>query len=295
MKSLKIIYFILFVLIICSSCGTLGVITVENQRNTFSSSKNEYLNRFNSYEDYAKYELCRRTPNIYGGTVYTFREIYDPCTHGETAAALSRIFLPVTMIDLPLCVIADTIALPYTIYKQGKYGYVYDERPWSCKKCYKQPFEAIISGHYKGNIKIKFFEDNKEHEIFCKLYGLDIPTDDQLHNRVYDFLSNNKLYSKPVNVEPFGRLSFSETPSPKNNSGIIGIIKVSGDKSIQSMLLSENLAKIDEEKCKKPVCDEWRKIEEQAKPKKSRNNFYDKYENAPVPAQPVSPEKKFKY
>jgi uncharacterized protein YceK len=117
----------LFLLIACTSCGTEMIISIDRERHSFDTPEKQRY--YKSYKDFAKYNLCKTTPNIYGGTIYTFREICDPCNHGETATVLSGILLPFTIIDLPLCIIADTLVLPYTVYRQIEYGYVYDNSP----------------------------------------------------------------------------------------------------------------------------------------------------------------------
>jgi uncharacterized protein YceK len=85
-------------------------------------SKNE--KKYNQSESDCKLAI----PHVYSGTVTDFERILTPLMcpcGGESGLAFLTyypFFLPLFIIDLPLSAAADTIILPYTTYKQIKFG-----------------------------------------------------------------------------------------------------------------------------------------------------------------------------
>jgi len=80
-------------------------------------------------------DLCGKTPRVYGGTVEAYRMLFFPflcTTEGEeTDPSLLLVYpllLPVLAVDLALSMVADTVILPYTTYKQIRAGNVCDPK-----------------------------------------------------------------------------------------------------------------------------------------------------------------------
>jgi uncharacterized protein YceK len=101
----------------------LGCSTIETQRisnNNYDEVEQKYIP--------SESDCILSTPNIYSGSVSAFEKIFFPfmCPcggeSGLAAIAYYPLFLPVLIIDLPISAVADTVILPYTAYKQIKFG-----------------------------------------------------------------------------------------------------------------------------------------------------------------------------
>lgn len=82
-------------------------------------------------------DLCGKTPQVYGGTVEALRFALYPalCKSGDEEDGLSLLiayplFLPFLAVDLALSIAADTVLLPYTVYKQNKTGNICPSRDY---------------------------------------------------------------------------------------------------------------------------------------------------------------------
>lgn len=117
MKTINVIA--VLALVICfSGCSTIQALQQSHQN--YSETEHAFIR--------SKGDCNISTPHIYGGTVLAFEQIFFPlmcpCSgeNGLAFIALYPFFLPFFIIDLPLSIAADTITLPYTVYKQIKYG-----------------------------------------------------------------------------------------------------------------------------------------------------------------------------
>ena len=102
---MKIVGFLLG-LCVLSGCGTIT---------TLSVSDSEVSSKLQDIESY-----CGTVPRIYSGVVYDYCSIFS-----EQTARWSLVwFVPVGFyaIDMFGSAVLDTVALPYTVQVQGKYG-----------------------------------------------------------------------------------------------------------------------------------------------------------------------------
>ena len=101
-----------------SACATIR--TQMTSRENYSEEEQEYSESVS--------DCTLATPHVYSGTVDAFERIFSPIMcpcGGESGLAFSAVyplFLPLFIIDMPLSFAADTVILPYTIYRQTKYG-----------------------------------------------------------------------------------------------------------------------------------------------------------------------------
>lgn len=79
--------------------------------------------------------LCGTIPNVYGGTVESLKRLLFPFLCDEVGGESELGFLvvwpflvPFLAADMPLSAAADTIILPYTIYRQATVGNVFPVR-----------------------------------------------------------------------------------------------------------------------------------------------------------------------
>jgi len=119
MKIIKVLA-ILAITFCFLGCATMQAIQVSKQH--YSEVEQKYIR--------SRGDCKFSTPHIYGGAVVAVEHILFPimcpCS-GESGLAFIAfypLFLPFFIIDLPLSIAADTIILPYTTYKQIKYGNV---------------------------------------------------------------------------------------------------------------------------------------------------------------------------
>lgn len=117
MREIKIIL-IVFLLVIFSSCATLE--TQQKSYHNYSEKEQTFIQ--------SKSDCILSTPHVYSGTIYAFElmlfPVMCPCSgeSGLAALAFYPLLLPIFIINVPLSAVADTIILPYTVYKQIKYG-----------------------------------------------------------------------------------------------------------------------------------------------------------------------------
>jgi formylglycine-generating enzyme len=256
MKSKLIVIVIFTFLFMLQACGTIRVVSVDADRESFEKDKTVKINNEGAehgYGEYSLYQLCSKTPNIYGGTVFRFRSILYPCihTHGEGELAAMIFVLPInfvfSIIDLPFSAVADTVILPYTTYRQIKFGNACDGYG-RCSQCNgEEPFTASFSGLGYNCIRVFIEDDYGMYERCFKPYGVNIPQF-QDNNYRYRILMGKKIL---MNKE--------------SNSYMMNMQNINSKVSVQAVLLQNGLASVDESSCKKPVCDEWKKIEKQAK------------------------------
>ena len=121
MTKLKYLIILTIICMFITGCGT--VISQYIGHNQIGN-KIEYKNK----KQY-KTETCGiGQPNVYSGSAFDLRALLSPfiCKRGGEGG-LRYIYyyplvLPGVIIDLPLSLSADTIILPYTVYRQIKYG-----------------------------------------------------------------------------------------------------------------------------------------------------------------------------
>ena len=75
---------------------------------------------FNEELDLTSECLSYPIPSMYSGTVFDFSCFYHPSYSGTNNIEAA------CLLDLPLSLVTDTIMLPYTGYKQIKYGNISD-------------------------------------------------------------------------------------------------------------------------------------------------------------------------
>ncbi len=267
MKSKLILITTFICLFILQACGTIRVVSVDADRESFEKDKTEKINNEGAehgYGEYSLYQLCSKTPNIYGGTVFRFRSILKPCihTHGEGQLAAMIFVLPInfvfSIIDLPFSAVADTVILPYTIYRQIKFGNACDGYG-RCSQCGgEKPFKASFSGFSSNNrIEVRIKDDYGSYERWFKPYGIIIPN---------SLDSTGRELQRAYGYGPLRDKELLITPMYEEKTGYMrSMIDINSKVSIQTILLQHGYAWVDESSCKKPVCDEWRKIEKQAK------------------------------
>lgn len=258
------LFIIMTVLLFTSqACGTIHVVSVDANRDRCYNNMKAKGCATEYGMGYSMYYLCAKTPNVYGGTVYKFRSITNPCIHtsGEAALAMMIFYLPinflVSIIDLPMCVVADTVILPYTIYRQATVGNACDDYE-KCRYCFKdKPFDAIFLGLDSGNVVRVTLQDKQEKiQKPYKLYGIDGPSENVLNNYIKYQDIYKDLRNEVLNVVPLY----------EDKSGyMVGMIYINNKISLQSLLLKYGIAWVDDSTCKKPICEEWRKIEDFAK------------------------------
>lgn len=81
-----------------------------------------------SREEYERETYGIGQPNVYSGVTFDTRLLLIPfiCEGRGEGDMIYRLFYPVVapvlVIDLPLSLATDTVILPYTVYRQLKYG-----------------------------------------------------------------------------------------------------------------------------------------------------------------------------
>jgi uncharacterized protein YceK len=68
-----------------------------------------------------KKSYCQSIPRIYSGLTYTLCKLHgEPSTEVNLGDSLNNV--PFFIIDGSFSLVADTVALPYTLYTQNKHG-----------------------------------------------------------------------------------------------------------------------------------------------------------------------------
>lgn len=74
-----------------------------------------------SIEHYGKRSYCRSIPRIYSGFAYNLCKLHgEPSRQENLGDSFNNI--PFFVIDGSFSLVADTVALPFTIYTQNKHG-----------------------------------------------------------------------------------------------------------------------------------------------------------------------------
>lgn len=114
--------FSVFIFILFSGCSTIDT-QIRSHKITSSEQSYTYLD--------LESDCLLSTPNIYSGTVQSFQLVLFPfmcpCLGESGLVAMAFypcLYLPLYLIDLTLCVAADTLILPYTTYRQIRYGII---------------------------------------------------------------------------------------------------------------------------------------------------------------------------
>ena len=118
MSNLQRFVIIIAMVTIINGCGTVISQHMGHKGKTFYETKEEY-----------EKETCGiGQPSMFSGVAFDTRALLAPfaCKGGGEGGlayiAMYPIILPLCIIDLPLSLAADIIILPYSTYRQIKYG-----------------------------------------------------------------------------------------------------------------------------------------------------------------------------
>ncbi len=90
-----------------------------------------------------------------------------------------------------------------------------------------------------------------------RLFGIDCPEKDQAFGKTAKRFTSGMVFKKDVEVEAIGKDRYGRT---------IGIVKVDGA-ILNEELIRAGMAWVYPRYCKKPVCQEWKKLQEEARKK----------------------------
>jgi len=124
-NTMKITKIIVSLTLLTSILGCATIRTQMTSHENFSESDQMYTQ--------SRSDCILTNPHVYSGTVDAFEMIFYPsmCPCGSLAfLGFYPFFLPFLIIDLPLSAAADTIILPYTTYRQIKFGNIESGCPY---------------------------------------------------------------------------------------------------------------------------------------------------------------------
>jgi len=126
----------------------------------------------------------------------------------------------------------------------------------------QSPIQGIVVGLAYGDT-ITIFQNNKQYKI--RLYGIDTPEKKQDFGQKAKQFTSNMVFNKIAKVIPMGTDRYQRT---------VGIVYVNG-KCLNEELLKTGYAWVYQKYCKKSFCEEWLKLEQNARKNKLGLWVYD--------------------
>jgi len=130
----------------------------------------------------------------------------------------------------------------------------------------QSPIQGVVVGIADGDT-ITVFQNSKQYKI--RLYGIDTPEKKQDFGQKTKHFTSNIVFNKIIKVIPIDIDRYQRT---------VGVVYVDG-KCLNEELIKAGYAWVYRKYCKKSFCDEWLKLEQNAREKKLGLWIYDN----PVP------------